>query len=526
MTLKEAHEIQRKELIALRRENARLKEGTYTDAEKQEHEKLIRHLRHENKGLAKDKERYHQLWRDALKRPNHQIEDLIKIEDLQKEILALRSANEQLSAQLQEAQDIISKLKAQMNRDHENSSLPSSVKPFHQKIKNSRVSSGRKPGAQSGHAGHKRPHMEPTLPIIELPPDPAVLNNPDYYPTDEFIIKQVADLHISVSVTEYRSRIYRNRITGSRYHAPFPDGVANEFNYGPSAKALAFLLNNYCNVSIDKTKELIQEITDGKIILSKGMINSLSKQFSSATQKDRKHIYDMLLLAPSMHTDFTPGRVNGKCVQVSIYTNPDETLYCFSEHKGHEGIKDTPAENYKQVLIHDHDLTFYHYGSEHQECLAHIQRYLQDAIDNEPDLTWHKQMKSFFGEVIHEAKEDRYFSPERIFEIEKEYDVIVQTAEKEYRENPPNRYFKDGFNLFERMAAYKKNHLLFLSHPEIEYTNNRAERGLRKFKRKLKQAVTFRCNDSIEYLCNCLSIIETRRQQGANLFLITQEAFS
>ena len=39
MTLKEAHEIQRKELIALRRENASLKEGTYTDAEKLEHEK-------------------------------------------------------------------------------------------------------------------------------------------------------------------------------------------------------------------------------------------------------------------------------------------------------------------------------------------------------------------------------------------------------------------------------------------------------------------------------------------------------
>lgn len=61
MTLKEAHEIQRKELIALRRENASLKEGTYTDAEKLEHEKIIRHLRFENQTLAKDKERYHHL---------------------------------------------------------------------------------------------------------------------------------------------------------------------------------------------------------------------------------------------------------------------------------------------------------------------------------------------------------------------------------------------------------------------------------------------------------------------------------
>lgn len=58
-------------------------------------------------------------------------------------------------------------------------------------------------------------------------------------------------------------------------------------------KALAFLLNNYCNVSIDKTQELIQGITDDNIILSKGLINSLSRQFSDATVSDRKIIYDI-----------------------------------------------------------------------------------------------------------------------------------------------------------------------------------------------------------------------------------------
>ena len=167
--------------------------------------------------------------------------------------------------------------------------------------------------------------------------------------------------------------------------------MSNEFNYGSNVKALAFLLNNYCNVSIEKTKELIQEITDNKIILSNGLINSLTKQFSNATVEERKNIYDMLLLAPSMHTDFSPGRVNGKNVQVLICTNPDETLYCFSEHKGHQGIAGTPVEEYQQTLIHDHDITFYNYGGNHQECLVHVLRYLQDSIENEPDLTWNKK---------------------------------------------------------------------------------------------------------------------------------------
>ena len=67
------------------------------------------------------------------------------------------------------------------------------------------------------------------------------------------ITKQVCDIEVSVSVTVYTTPGYRSRSTDKRGHAPFPKGVINEFNYGPNSKALAFLLNNHCNVSIDKT---------------------------------------------------------------------------------------------------------------------------------------------------------------------------------------------------------------------------------------------------------------------------------
>lgn len=52
--------------------------------------------------------------------------------------------------------------------------------------------------------------------------------------------------------------------------------------------------------------------------------------------------------------------------------------------KGHEGVKGTVAEDYQGILVHDHDITFYSYGTEHQECLAHVLRYLKDSMDNEP----------------------------------------------------------------------------------------------------------------------------------------------
>ncbi|MDO4556390.1 MAG: hypothetical protein Q4B70_14810 [Lachnospiraceae bacterium] len=58
MTLQQAHEIQRKELISLRAENKRLKSGTFTNDEKVILEKEIRNLKTTIKDLTKSIERY------------------------------------------------------------------------------------------------------------------------------------------------------------------------------------------------------------------------------------------------------------------------------------------------------------------------------------------------------------------------------------------------------------------------------------------------------------------------------------
>lgn len=150
MTLKEAYEQMRREVLALRRENAKLKNGTYTDADRLANEKEIRKLKQELSSALKEKERYKALYKEYR---------FWGSDDSRSEILRLTQL-------LENANDTIKKLKAQMNRNHENSSVPSSQKPFHKKIKNSRVNTGRKPGAQKGHPGHRRPHMEPTAPVV------------------------------------------------------------------------------------------------------------------------------------------------------------------------------------------------------------------------------------------------------------------------------------------------------------------------------------------------------------------------
>lgn len=172
------------------------------------------------------------------------------------------------------------KLRAQLNRDYENSSIPSSKTIRHKKISNSRERSGRRPGAQKGHPGHGRKRQIPTAEPILLPPPREVSEDPNFRKTSKTIVKQLVNVRTILEVTEYHADVYYNSKTGERIHAEFPAGVVDDVNYGGSIKAFLFLLNNECCTSIDKSRKFLSDLTGGRLSLSKGMINKLSREFA------------------------------------------------------------------------------------------------------------------------------------------------------------------------------------------------------------------------------------------------------
>ena len=107
----------------------------------------------------------------------------------------------------------------------------------------------------------------------------------------------------------------------------------------------------------------------------------------------------------------------------------------------------------------------------------------------------------------------------KVSEFEKRYQKILETVRKEYGNNLANNYYKDGYNLFLRMEKYMQNHLLFLHNSRVPATNNEAEWLLRNYKRKQAQAVTFRSFESIDYLCQCMSMLVLMRlEDPANIY--------
>ena len=98
---------------------------------------------------------------------------------------------------------------AQINRDYENSSIPSSK-------------------------AIRRKKQEPTQPVILLPPPKEVFEDCTFKKTARTITKQLVSIRMVLDVKEYHADVYYNSQTGERIHAAFPDGIIDDVNYDGS----------------------------------------------------------------------------------------------------------------------------------------------------------------------------------------------------------------------------------------------------------------------------------------------------
>ncbi|MDE7204531.1 MAG: transposase [Lachnospiraceae bacterium] len=450
------------QLQAARRELADFRSGEIFQKLRRDYEGIIRSQKREIEKLRRERDELSftrkgitRQWTEVLDDMAREYEKEVKklkktIAELMDIIASLTNRNTELegqkkellhkyyetASQLEEAQGMIVKLQAQVNHNYENSSLPSSKCIDRKKITNNREKTGRKPGAQPGHKHHPRRKLTPSR-TVEILPDKKYLDESRYIPTGKSITKQVAGVSVRAVVTQYSTQEFYDRKTGHMVHSPFPAGVVDDVNYDESLKAFAFLLNNRCNVPLEKTTEFISEMTGGELRPSVGMINGLCHEFSGKSREEQDQLFKALLDAPVMNADGTTVRINGKNSQVFVCCNQDTAMYFARESKGHEGVRGTPVESYGGILIHDHDKTYYRYGSDHQECMVHILRYLKGSMENEPDRTWNREMHGLIQEMIHAVNlsRDGVLTQEERSAYSERYDEIVKKSGKE-KEQP------------------------------------------------------------------------------------------
>lgn len=550
------------ELVRLRKENEAFRSGEKYVAMQEE----IDRLRRQQERELKSRDRAHE---KELHEMQTEIRQLRKIlteltEDTLREIAALKKdayrevdrllaiigkleskvdryreksrqhAKEKYAAQteLQKQAEEAKRLARLMNQDHTNSNLPSSVSRNDprkaKKIPNNRQKTDNSPGGQPGHPHHGRHWHENPNEIIVLPAE-EFENNPLYRPTKEYIKKQVVGVRIVPYVVEYRAQVFRNTQTNGRVHAAFPAGLHDEVQYDETVKALCLNLTFGCNVAAEKVCTLLRDVSGGEIRVSHGFVTGLLKEFSEKTAPDRTVIYNALKDCDQAHIDTSFVSQSGRKYPVTVFANDTWAWFSATKHKGTEAADSTPAKESRAVLTHDEEATFKNYGTGHQDCLVHKCRRLQDAAENEPQHTWHTEMKSFLTSLLHWRKswsDDVVPTPEEIALCREEYDRIVAKGEAEYENIPPAAWYTKAKTLLEKLRVNKEDILYFLEHPWIVPHNNFAEQLLRKLKLKDKQAVTFRSSEYVEYFGHFLTYTQTQLLQGRNMYDSLLEVFA
>ena len=190
---------------------------------------------------------------------------------------------------------------------------------------------------------------------------------------------------------------------------------------------------------------------------------------------------------------------------------------------------------YGGVAVHDCWASYLSYTHcEHALCGAHLLRELTFIVDAH-DYAWAKRMKRLLFHACHEVakRDEKILSESEYKAVQKRYRTILTQGERELPPIPPRQKGQrgkvaksDAHNLWERMKKYENAVLRFAKHPDVAFTNNRAERDLRMSKVKQKVSGCFRTRKYAEAYCRISSYLQSMANQGYNPLVAIQIALA
>ena len=492
----------------------------YSEKQYKELEEQLKKLKKENE--LKEKE--NKLLKQQNKQQQEVIYDLDK-NDYKGRYETLKLENIELKKKLKIFEEKFEMQRISLGKNSSNSCKPSSTNGFKKVVQNNRVKSGRKPGREKGH--------KKSAPTVTKTPDKVIKVSKVATCTcghktveKEEVSRDLISLEIIVHTTQYRGKKTVCPCCNKEYMPKFPEEVKSTINYNKGIKSLVVYLNSYCNVPNQKTVELLGLLSNNKIKMSQGTVGNTMTQFSKKSKPILNKMKQEILKAPVINEDETPIKVNGKIMSaIGVFTKEISLLETF-EHRNLESFKEMGIlDRYIGTVCHDHNKIHDSFiQSKQAECNFHILRYCKA----EYEVHKRESIKKFMDYLLSlRDKVDEYrmkgktsFTENEYEEAKTKYLELLDVWDKDFQKDydyDRKQYFDSERCLKGRLRERVDDHLRFLTDFRIDFTNNLAERGLRKVKTKLKIAGGFRKLEFSKYYCDAISIIDTCKKQNMNI---------
>lgn len=445
----------------------------------------------------------------------------------------LRLENKELKKKLKIYEEKFELARISLKKDSSNSCKPSSTNGFKKVVQNNRVKSERKPGREKGH---KR-----SAPTVCKNPDKTVKVTKVATCTcgcktieTEEVSRDLISIEVITHTTQYVGKKTKCPCCNKEYLPKFPSNVNSIINYDENIKALVVYLNSYCNMPNQKVTELLELLSNGKIKMCQGTVGNTMAWFEKKSKPTLNKIKREILKQPVINEDETPITVNGKlCSAIGVFTK-DLSLVDSFANRTLESFKEMGIlDRYIGTVCHDHNNIHLSFTQSKQaECNFHILRYCKA----EYEVHKRENIKEFMNYMLQlRDKVDEYkmqgktgFTKQEYEEVKEQYLKLLDKWDEEFNKEytkEKTQYYDTERCLKSRLREYVDDHLRFLTDFRIDFTNNLAERGLRKIKTKLKITGGFRNLKFSKYYCSAISIIDTCKKQNMNIYETLKNIF-
>lgn len=388
---------------------------------------------------------------------------------------------------------------------YENAHTPSSLS---RRKREPREKTGNPSGAPKGHEGTTRPVPEPNKIVEAKPAKRCAGCNAKLGKPTSFLERLITDLQdiLPLLITLFRLPVQICKKCGAKNIATHPDLPPNG-QFGYNTQALVSMLKHKGRLPYDKIVDFLENIFHLKITPATAL--ALDTRAASKLSSEYEQLQQNMQRSKHSYTDETGAKVNGKRYNTWIFNNDDTTLLVTRKSRGKRVLEEILGKEYTGYIICDGHKAYPNFTNRLQRCWSHPLREVKYlAEDFLEAIPLRDELKALYAWAV-ERYRKRLNKKQRHSMWAHARHRLRQTLKKYEREKKLEKFVQKMYNGF--------NHwFTFILHPELEPTNNRAERGVRETVVQRKIYGCLRNQKGIRNHDILTSLIATWQQRGLN----------
>jgi transposase len=286
-------------------------------------------------------------------------------------------------------------------------------------------------------------------------------------------------------VKSYAVEVWRCERCGQRTRGQHPDVAPGQYGatahrVGPRVKAAAHVLHYGMGVPVRKVPAILREFTGIRITQS-ALTQDALKKAEGVVGNVYQELRAGVATAPVVYTDDTSWRIHGEGAQLMAFDTDQAAVFQIRSQHRNEEVRELIPADYAGVMVTDRGPSYEAeelLGVKQQKCLDHLNRNIDEVVETKTG-----RARDFGLKLKGLLKQSRQLWRDQRAGKANNFQVRAERIEEKITSHLRQRSLKDVDNqrLLDGIGLQhdRGNLVRFLHEPNVEPTNNRAERRIR-----------------------------------------------